>query len=79
MILTKIEIQKTQQLCFANPAKACAVAQIITDTCGLVSCATFAQIKGKSPRTIQYQAEKLPGIKIEKRKFIKWSVKPKNL
>ena len=70
MILTKIEIQKTQQLCFVNPAKACAIAQIITDTCGLVSCATFAQIKCKSPRTIQYQAENFTGIEIEGRKFI---------
>jgi hypothetical protein len=67
---TQQEIERTQQLCFNNPAKACAVAQLIADTCQVVSCATYAEIKGKSPRAVQYKAETLTGIEIENRRFV---------
>ena len=69
-ILSEQEIKRTQELCFANPEKACAVAQVIADTCQLVSCATYAAANGKSPRAVQYHAAELTGIEIEKRKFI---------
>lgn len=69
-ILSEHEIKRTQELCFANPAKACAIAQVIADTCQVVSCATYAEVNGKSHRTVQYQAAELTGIAIEKRKFI---------
>ena len=68
--LTPQEINKIQNLCFENPAKACAIAQIIIDTCQVASCSTVASIKRKSKRTIQYQAKRITGIKIENRKFI---------
>ncbi len=69
-ILTDTEIEKTRNLCFENPIKACAITQIIVDTCQIISCNTFAELKGKSTRTIQYQSNKYIGIKIENRKFI---------
>lgn len=68
--LSEHEIKKIRELCFTNPLKCCAIAQEIVDTCGVVSCATFAQVKGRGKRAVQYQSEKLVGIKIEDRKFI---------
>lgn len=68
--LTNIEIEKLQNICFSNPKKACAVAQLIIDTCQVISCSTFANIRGKNKRTINYQACKLTGVEIEGRKFI---------
>lgn len=68
--LTDIEKEKIRNLCFANPAKACAFAQEIIDTCQVMSCATYASVKGKAPRTVQYQAGKLTGINIEQRRYI---------
>jgi len=47
-LLTSEEIRRIQELCFRNPVKACAIAQVVADTCQLVSCATFAAAKGKS-------------------------------
>ena len=63
--LTDAEIKKIHKLCFANPAKACALAQEIIDTVGVVSCRTYADFKNKSTRTVQYQAPKIVNIKIE--------------
>lgn len=68
--LTTKEINRIQDICFDNPARACAVAQIIIDTCQVVSCADFAQIKGKSKRTINYKAHNLTGLRIKNRYFI---------
>lgn len=68
--LTEIEKQKIRNLCVSNPAKACAYAQEIIDTCGIMSCNTFGKLKGKAPRTVQYQAQRLTGLTIEKRKFV---------
>jgi hypothetical protein len=68
--LKQKEIKRIQQLCFNSPAKACAVAQLIIDTCQVLSSTTFAAAKGKSPRTIQYNLHKLTGIQIENRKFV---------
>jgi len=68
--LTQSEITKIQNLCFENPARACAIAQTIIDTCQVVGCSTYADIKNKSKRTVLYQSGKLTGITIEKRKFV---------
>ena len=68
--LTDKEIEKLQNLCFSNPAKACAVAQVIMDTLQIVSCSTYASIAGKAKRTINYQADKLIGVEIDERKYI---------
>ena len=68
--LTPEEIRKIQNLCFNNPTMACAVAQLILDTCQVVSCSTYAQLRNKSKRTVQYQAKTMNGISIENRKFI---------
>lgn len=69
-LLTDTEKSKIQNLCFENPAKDCAVAQEIIDTCGVVSCSTYSVLKGGSKRAVQYKSEKLIGLKIEARKFI---------
>jgi hypothetical protein len=69
-LLTQEEIKRTQQLCFNNPAKACAIAQIIIDTCQVVSCSTYAEITGKSKRTVQYQSKNLNGVSVEGRRFL---------
>ena len=68
--LTDKEIDKIQKLCFENPAKACAFAQTIIDTCQVVSCSTYSKLKGKSKRTIQYQSGNFAGLTIENRKFL---------
>ncbi len=68
--LTQEEVDKIQNLCFNNPAKSCAIAQIIIDTCQVVSCSKYASLKGKNKRTIQYQSDNLTGLNIENRKFI---------
>jgi len=68
--LTSKEIERLQDLCFANPEKACVIAQTIINACQIVSCSTFSNLTGKSPRTINYQADKLNGVKIEDRKYI---------
>lgn len=68
--LTNEEISKAQNLCFENPVKSLAVAQLILDTCQVMSCSTYAKMKNKSKRTIQYRAGKMSGIVIEERKFI---------
>lgn len=68
--LTQVEIKKLQNICFSNPAKACAVAQIIIDACQMVSCSTFSNLTGKAKRTINYQADKLIGVNIDGRKYI---------
>lgn len=69
MELTQIEIDKTMKLCFDNPIKACAIAQIIIDTVGVVNCSTYALLKGKSKRSVQYNVDNLNGVNIENRKF----------
>lgn len=68
--LTQKEIDRIQKLCFENPPKSCDVAQLIIDTCQVVSCSTYAKLKGKSKRTIQYQSGNLTGLGIETRKFL---------
>lgn len=69
-ILTNDEVKRVRKLCFENPAKACAVAQIIADTCGLVSCSTFAEVKSKKVRAVQYKADRLNGVTIDNRRFV---------
>ena len=68
--LTQAEITKIQNICFENPAKACAIAQVIINTCQIVSCATYARLKEKKKRTVLYQSSKLLGVLIEGRKFL---------
>jgi len=68
--LTPAEIEKIQNICFENPAKACAIAQVIINTCQIVSCATYARLKEKKKRTVLYQSSKLLGVLIEGRKFL---------
>jgi len=68
--LTQEEIDKIQNMCFNNPVKCCAIAQLIIDTCQVVSCSTYAKLKGKPKRTIQYQSGNLTGLVIENRKFV---------
>ena len=68
--LTNEEIRKIQNLCFENPVKSLAVTQLILDTCQVMSCSTYAKMKNKSKRTIQYRADKMSGIVIEERKFV---------
>ena len=68
--LTEKERKKIQEMCFQNPVKSCAIAQTIIDACQMVSCSTFAELKGKGKRTINYQASKLIGIKVEGRKYL---------
>lgn len=68
--LSDTEKEKIFKLCLENPDKACAIAQEIIDSCQLMSCRTYAVLKDKSPRTVQYKAEKLRGISIEKRRFV---------
>lgn len=69
-LLTNQEIEKIQNLCFSNPAKSCAIVQIIIDTCQIVSASTFAELKGKKKRATLYKAKNLTGITIEKRKYL---------
>jgi len=68
--LTPAEIEKIQNICFENPAKACAIAQVIINTCQIVSCFTYARLKEKKKRTVLYQSSKLLGVLIEGRKFL---------
>lgn len=68
--LTNKEIKKIQNLCFDNSAKSCAIAQLILDTCQVVSVKTYSELKGKHRNTILQQKEKLTGVEIENRKFI---------
>jgi hypothetical protein len=68
--LIQSEITKIQNLCFQNPAKACAIAQTIIDTCQIVSCSTYAKLTGKGKRTVLYQSPKMTGVNIEERKFV---------
>lgn len=68
--LTDVEIEEVREFCFSNPAKACALAQEIINTCQVVSCKTYAEINGKSKRTILYDADNLNGVIIDNRKFI---------
>ncbi len=68
--LTEKEIKRIQSMCFQNRAKSCAIAQTIIDACQMISCSTYAELTGKSNRTINYQADKLIGIKIDGRKYI---------
>ena len=51
-LLTEEETKKIRKLCFSNPAKACAIAQVIIDTCQVINCSTYAAIKNKGKRTI---------------------------
>jgi hypothetical protein len=69
MILTEVEIEKIRILCFNNTEKACAIAQEIINTCQIISCRKFAEIRKKSVRTIQFQSKKLIGIVIAGRKY----------
>ena len=68
--LTQAEITKIQNICFENPAKACAIAQVIINTCQIVSCATYARLKEKKKRTVLYQSQEITGISIEDRRFL---------
>ena len=68
--LTENEIEKIQNKCFDNPAKMCAVAQVIIDTCQVVSVNTFADLNGKHRNTILGQKDRLTGVVVEGRKFI---------
>ena len=68
--LTEKEISKIQNACFENPAKMCAVAQVVVDTCQVVSINTYSKLKGKHRNTILQQKDKLTGVEIEDRKFI---------
>lgn len=68
--ITDKEIEKIRSACFENPSKMCAVAQIIVDTCQIVSAKTLSEIKGKHRNTILQQKDNLAGITIENRKFI---------
>lgn len=69
-VLTPQEIEKIQNMCFENPQKACLVAQLIIDTCQIVSCPTYSGIKNIPKRTIQYRAKKMTGITIGNRNFV---------
>ena len=68
--LTEKEIEKIRNACFDNPVKMCAIAQVIIDTCQIVSSNTYADLKGKHRNTILKQKDKLTGITIANRKFI---------
>lgn len=68
--LTEKEIEKIQKMCFQNPVKSCAIAQEIINACQMVSCSTFSDLTGKAKRTINYQAKKLNGVKIDGRKYL---------
>jgi hypothetical protein len=50
--------------------KACALAQVVIDTCQVISCSSYAALEGKSKRTILYQAPTMTGLEIDNRKFI---------
>jgi len=68
--LTDEEIRKIQKMCFENPIKACAIAQLILDTCQVVSCSTYAKLHKKSKRTVLYQSKYMTGVNVDDRKFI---------
>jgi hypothetical protein len=68
--LTPTEIRKIQNICFQNPVRACTVAQVILDTCQVVSCSTYARLHKKSKRTVLYQSKHMTGVNVEDRKFI---------
>jgi hypothetical protein len=68
--LTQKEIDKIQKLCLSNPVKSCAVVQTFIDNLQLVSCADFSELKGKSKRTILYQAKNKTGIELYGRKYL---------
>lgn len=68
--LTKQETNKIQQMCFDDPSKMCAIAQLIIDVCQVVSVTTYSELKGKHRNTIIQQKNKLTGLKIEQRKYI---------
>ena len=69
-LLTEKELAKIQNMCFDNPAKMCAIAQEVIDTCQIVSSSKFAELKGKHRNTILQQKDKLIGVQIENRKYI---------
>ena len=68
--LTRAEIEKIQNMCFENPQKACAIAQVIINTCQIVSCSTYARLKEKKKRTVLYQSQEITGISIEDRRVL---------
>ena len=68
--LTESEIRKIRDKCFENSSKMCAVAQIIIDTCQIVSVKQYSKLKGKHRNTILKQKDKMIGIEIEGRKFV---------
>ena len=71
-ILTQQQKTKIRQACFDNPLKMCAIAQVIIDTCQIVSTSTYAELKSKHRNSVLHQKEKLIGIEIENRKFISY-------
>ena len=68
--LTEKEISRIKDSCFKNTSKMCAVAQVIVDTCQVVSVNTFADLNGKHRNTILGQKDRLTGITVDGRKFI---------
>ena len=68
--LTEKEISKIKNACFKNTPKMCAVAQVIIDTCQVVSVNTFADLNGKHRNTILGQKDRLTGVVVDGRKFI---------
>jgi hypothetical protein len=69
-MLSQKEKNKIIELCINNPQKSCAIVQTFIDSLQLMPCSTFAELKGKSKRTILYQSDKLTGISIDNRKFL---------
>jgi len=72
-LMSQAMTEKVMELCFTNPVQACALAQAIIDTCQVMSCATYASLKGKSKRAVLYSAQKLTGVEIEGRKFVSFN------
>ena len=68
--LTLKEISKIKNACFKDTSKMCAIAQVIIDTCQIVSANTFADLNGKHRNTILGQKDRLTGVVVDGRKFI---------
>ena len=68
--ITEEEKIKILDLVFNNPQKSCAIVQCFIDSLQLVSPAEFAELKGKSKRTIQYRVDKMRKVSIANRNYL---------
>lgn len=69
-IVSEKEKNKILELCISDPERACAIVQEFIDYLQIVPVSIYASAKGKSKRTILYQAKRITGFTILDRRFL---------